>query len=99
MQKERAARALESGLPVQTPLPHLLSSRVPSSRPSAATRRARLILVLVASGLTALVLLYGVLSLTEEVHALAAGTPSASSVPDLAAAIKRPSVAPATSSK
>ena len=96
MQKERAARALESGLPVQTPLPHLLSSRVPSSRPSAATRRSRLLLVALTVGFTALLLLYGALTLTEQVPALAAGATSASA-PNLGAVLKVPAVTPASS--
>lgn len=78
MQKERAARALESGLPVQTPLPGMLSSRPPSSRPSASTRRARLTLVLVTGGLVGLCLLYGAWSLIHDESAAAASAPSAS---------------------
>lgn len=100
MQKERAARALESGLPVQTPLPHLLSSRVSSSRPpSAATRRARLLLVALAVGFTALLFLYGALSLTEQAPALAAGAASASGGANLGAVLRAPTVTPKSSSK
>jgi hypothetical protein len=100
MQKERAARALESGLPVPTPLPGMMSSRPPSSRPSAATRRARITLVLVASGFVAAALVYGAFTLTEQAPALAAaGAPSASGKPSLAAALKPPSVTPRSSAK
>lgn len=93
MQKERAQRALESGLPVLTPLPGM-SSRPPSSRPSAATRRARLTLVLVAGGFTAIAVAYGAWSLTREAPALAGSV-----TPNVAAALRAPAVTPVSSSK